>query len=477
MAEKRMTESLLGVVLDGAYRIESLVGEGGMGTVYEATHLRLEKRVAVKVMARELTANAEALERFRREARVTSSLGHPHIVQVLDFSALPTGEPFLVMEYLKGEDLDHRLRRVRRLSIDEVVSITNQVASALAATHSEGVVHRDLKPGNIYLLAAAGAIDFVKVLDFGISKVRSATTQLTRASSIMGTPNYMSPEQAKGDIDEIDERTDQWALACIAWECLSGECPFVGENAPSILYRIVHEPPPSLLPRAADLAPQVEDVLARALSKNKADRFANVSDFTLALESAMSGTVPTAPGLRSVPRTVHLETSTLAGPPTVRTTFTQTAGELGQMERPGPTVKRARWLWGATAGAAGIALIIVLALLRPGSATRPATVNETVEVVRTPAVAPSPKPEPPAATENSPPEPTPELAKPIPAATTSVPRESKTEKAPRAHPAHPAHGADDLARKAQKPARSPEARFRRPIAPSHKEAQDQWRLD
>ena len=248
----------------------------------------------------------------------------------------------------------------------------------------------------------------------------------------------------------------------------------MGENAPSILYRIVHEPPPSLLPRAADLAPQVEDVLARALSKNKADRFANVSDFTLALESAMSGTVPTAPGLRSVPRTVHLETSTLAGPPTVRTTFTQTAGELGQMERPGPTVKRARWLWGATAGAAGIALIIVLALLRPGSATRPATVNETVEVVRTPAVAPSPEPDLPVAAENSTSEPAPEPDKPIPAATTSVPREPKTEES---HRAHRAQGADDFVRKAQKPARSPEARSRRPIAPSHKEAQDQWRLD
>jgi eukaryotic-like serine/threonine-protein kinase len=460
-------KSLVGGVLDGVYRIERLVGEGGMGAVYEATHLRLEKRVAVKVMAHALTANAEALERFRREARVTSALGHPHIVQVLDFSALPTGEPFLVMEYLVGEDLDHRLRQVRRLSVEAVVSITNQVASALAATHAEGVVHRDLKPGNIYLLDAAGAIDFVKVLDFGISKVRSATTQLTRASAVMGTPNYMSPEQARGDIDDIDERTDQWALACIAWECLSGECPFVGESSPSILYRIVHEPPPSLLPKVADLVPEVEDVLVRALSKDKAERFASVSDFAVALESAMRGTAVAAPRARPVPRTVHLETSTPAGPPTARTTFTQTAGELGQVEGPRATGKRARWLWGVTTGAAGIVLAVVLALLRPGSATRPA-VDKTVEAPRTPAVAPSPEPEPPVAPTNSPSEPAPALAQPMPAATT-VPRDSK--ESPRAH------GTDDGSRKAQKPARSPEARSRRPIAPSHKEAQDRWRLD
>jgi serine/threonine-protein kinase len=469
MAEERTTESLVGAVLDGTYRIESLIDQGGMGAVYEATHLRLEKRVAVKVMARELTANDEALERFRREARVTSALGHPHIVQVFDFSALPTGEPFFVMEYLKGEDLDHRLRRVRPLSVDEVVSIIKQVASALAATHAEGIVHRDLKPGNIYLLEAAGAIDFVKVLDFGISKVRAATTQLTRTSSVMGTPNYMSPEQAKGDIDEIDDRTDQWALACIAWEGLSGACPFVGDSAPSILYRIVHEPPPSLLPRAADLVPQVEDVLMRALSKDKADRFASVSDFAVALESAMSGTVPTATGPRQVPRTVHLEASTSAGPPTARTTFSQTAGELGQVDRPGAAGKRTRppWLWGATAGAAGIVLTVVFALLRPGSAARP-VVDKTVEVVRTPAVAPSQEPEPPIAPASSQSASTPELAKPIPATTTAVPREFKTKEA---------HRADDLSRKAPKPARTPEARARRPIEPSRKEAQDKWRLD
>jgi serine/threonine protein kinase len=295
-----VAHALVGTVLDGSYRIEGLLGEGGMGAVYAATHLRLEKRVAVKVMARELTANPEALARFRREALVTSGLGHPHIVQVFDFSTTPTGEPFLVMEFLDGEDLDHRLRRVGRLPAADVVRMVKQVASALMTTHNKGIVHRDLKPANIYLLEVAGETDFVKVLDLGISKVRSASTKLTRTSSIMGTPNYMSPEQAKGNTEAIDERTDQWALACIAWECLSGQGPFVGENVPSILFQIVHEPPPSLLPQVADLYPQVEAVLLRGLAKNKNDRFAKVDDFATELEAAVTDSA--APGLRSKTR-------------------------------------------------------------------------------------------------------------------------------------------------------------------------------
>jgi serine/threonine protein kinase len=269
-----MAHALVGAVLDGSYRIEGLLGEGGMGAVYTATHLRLEKPVAVKVMARELTANAEALARFRREALVTSGLGHPHIVQVFDFSTTPTGEPFLVMEFLDGEDLDHRLRRVGRLPAADVVRMVKQVASALMATHNKGIVHRDLKPANIYLLEVAGETDFVKVLDFGISKVRSASTKLTRTSSIMGTPNYMSPEQAMGK-----SKTSTSAPTNGPWPASPGnvcraKVRFVGENVPSILFQIVHEPPSSLLPKVAGLHPQVEEVLLRGLAKNKNDRFA-----------------------------------------------------------------------------------------------------------------------------------------------------------------------------------------------------------
>ena len=288
-----------GPILEGAYRIFRIIGEGGMGTVYEGQQLRLNKRVAIKVMSRELAANPEALARFRREAEVTSSIGHPHIVQVFDFGNTPTGEPFMVMEYLDGEDLESRLHRVGRLPPAGVIHVVKQVASALTATHEQGIVHRDLKPANVYLLKVAGEVDFVKVVDFGISKVRAAITKLTQASVVMGSPQFMSPEQAQGRVEEIDLRTDEWALACIAWEMLSGRCPFTGEDVASLLYQVVHEEPPPLAAMVPGLRPEVEEVLRCALAKNRTDRFVTIRAFARALETAIQGSVasyePTPP--------------------------------------------------------------------------------------------------------------------------------------------------------------------------------------
>src|SRR6476661_4680092 len=239
-------QGLVGAILGGAYRITRLIGQGGMGAVYEGVQLRLERRVAVKLMARELSANAEAIARFRREAEVTSQLGHPHIVQVFDFGEAPTGEPYLVMEFLEGEDLEKRIARVGKMSAPAASHIIRQVSSALGATHAKGIIHRDLKPANVFVLSVEGETDFVKVVDFGISKVRAATTRLTAAAAVMGTPNYMSPEQAAGRIDDIDHRTDQWAVACIAYELIAGRPPFVGENVASLLYQVVHQAPSPL---------------------------------------------------------------------------------------------------------------------------------------------------------------------------------------------------------------------------------------
>src|ERR1017187_10128703 len=227
MPAETQWDTRLGTVLEGAYRITRLIGEGGMGAVYEAIQLRLNKRVAVKLMARQLTANQDALARFRREAAITSRLGHPHLVNVIDFGASEAGEPYLVMEYLEGEDLDQRLGRRGSLPVDLAVHITKQTASPLAAAHAEGVVHRDLKPANVFHLHVPGELDFVKVLDFGISKVKAAGVKLTKAAVALGTPFYMSPEQAAGMTDAIDHPADQWALACITWEMLCGHTPFV----------------------------------------------------------------------------------------------------------------------------------------------------------------------------------------------------------------------------------------------------------
>jgi serine/threonine-protein kinase len=279
----------VGTVLEGAYRITRLIGEGGMGAVYEAVQLRLNKLVAIKLMARDLAANREALARFHREAEITSHLGHPHLVNVIDFGQAESGEPYLVMEYLDGEDLDHRLRRVGRIPVETVVHVVKQVASALNAAHDQGVVHRDLKPGNVFLLQVPGEPDFVKVLDFGISKMKAARTQLTKASAVIGTPNYMSPEQATGMVEEVDHRTDQWSLACIAWEMLLGRGPFVADEVAALLYQIINLDPHPLAPRVPGLSPAVETVLRRALSKRPADRFPSMREFSHALEAAASG--------------------------------------------------------------------------------------------------------------------------------------------------------------------------------------------
>jgi Serine/threonine protein kinase len=282
-------DALVGTVLEGAYRITRLIGEGGMGAVYEAVQLRLNKRVAIKLMARDLAANHEALARFHREAEITSHLGHPHLVNVVDFGQAESGEPYLVMEYLEGEDLDHRLRRVGRMPIEAASHVVKQVASALSAAHGQGVVHRDLKPGNVFLVQIPGEPDFVKVLDFGISKMKAARTQLTNASAVMGTPNYMSPEQATGVVEEIDHHADQWALACIAWEMLLGRGPFVADDVAAILYQIINLDPHPLAPRVPGLPPAVERALRRALSKRPAERFSSMREFSRAFEAAAFG--------------------------------------------------------------------------------------------------------------------------------------------------------------------------------------------
>ena len=234
-------DPLLGVVLNGNYRANRFIGRGAMGTIYEGTHLRLNKRVALKVISRDLAGNPLALERFRREAEVTSQLGHPHIVNVFDFGTTPSGEPYMAMEYLEGEDLEARIRRGEKLPLGAVTLIVRQVASALSATHAGGIVHRDLKPANIFLVRVEDEPEFAKVVDFGISKVKAAGARITGGSVALGTPQFMSPEQAMGRLDEIDHRTDQWSLACIAYEALTGHSPFTGEDAVGLIYKVVHE--------------------------------------------------------------------------------------------------------------------------------------------------------------------------------------------------------------------------------------------
>jgi len=410
--DSSLEDSLFGVVLQDSYKITGMLGQGGMGAVYDALQIRLNKRVAIKVMARELATNSEALNRFHREAMITSGLGHPHIVQVFDFSTTPSGQPFLAMEFLDGEDLDRRIARVGRLPIQQTVHIVKQVASALSATHAQEIVHRDLKPANIYLLKVAGEDDFVKVLDFGISKIRAASTKITKASALIGTPDYMSPEQAMGSSDDVDDRTDQWALACIAWECLSGNAPFSADSVPAMLFQVVHGEPAPLANRVGGLPQDVEPVLRRALAKQKDERFANVVEFAQALEAAVQGKTAEQVAVQAVPEP-RTETATYESTPgedrTERptTTFGHAAGET-KSDEDQPRATRPKWHWGvAGAGAVALSLIAFLAL-RPTPASKRPSAH---------AALPAPAAEAPAPAAAAMPAAAPVAATPAPAAT------------------------------------------------------------
>ena len=279
-----------GAIVDGTYRVIRPVGAGGMGEVYEAVHARLAGRYAIKVLQKKIAVHEEALERFRREAEITSGLRHPNIVHVMDFNRLPDGSPYLVMEFLEGSDLAERLTQTGPPPLDEVVILVGQIASALAAAHSRGVVHRDLKPHNVCMVPLPGQTRaVVKVVDFGMSKIRNAAGALTRERAIIGTAHYMSPEQALGKIDEVDHRTDQFALAVMAYEMLSGKAAFWGENEPAILFQVVHQDPPSLVlahPATPSRRDALAGVVSRALSKDKNKRYPSILEFAHAFEQA-----------------------------------------------------------------------------------------------------------------------------------------------------------------------------------------------
>jgi serine/threonine-protein kinase len=274
----------------GTYRVVGRVGKGAMGDVYEVGHARMEGRYALKLLGRQAAGDGEALQRFAREAKIVSSLRHPHIVQVIDFDQTADGRPYLVMELLEGEDLHAHLRRVGPLPLPRVVAIVKQIASALAAAHGRGVVHRDLKPENILLANIEGQDgDYVKIVDFGVSKVKSASLRLTKGGVMMGTPHYMAPEQAQGASD-VDERVDQFALGAIAYELLSGEVAFAGDDVASVVYQVVFGEPPRLADAGGLVSAPVDAVIKKALSKAPADRFASVAEFAKALEKAARGT-------------------------------------------------------------------------------------------------------------------------------------------------------------------------------------------
>jgi serine/threonine-protein kinase len=280
-------------VIAGVYRIVRLLGRGGAGEVYEAVHQRTGASLAIKILRAGFLAKSEAFARFQREAEVTSRLHHPNIVKVFDFDCLPDGRPFLVMELLSGTDLGTIIKAREPFPPARVLAITEQVAMALATTHGMGVVHRDLSPGNIFIEKLDGTDrEIVRVLDFGISKVRNADGGLTHTTTIMGTPYYMSPEQAQGHAKETDPRADQFALGAIVYEMFAGRRAFSSDDpasddpATAILYRVVHHDPPAFAALGVDLPASLEAVVLKALAKDPAQRYSSVLDFSDALIAA-----------------------------------------------------------------------------------------------------------------------------------------------------------------------------------------------
>ena len=277
---QKVGDDLLGQTLAGKYRIEERLDEGGMGTVYRATHILMEKTVAIKVLNPALAADEKIVTRFTREAKAASRISHPHALTVTDFGESENGIVFLVMEYLRGRTLKEVIRNESPLPLSRIAEILRQVCSALEAAHAGGVVHRDLKSDNIMLEEVGEGQDWAKVLDFGIAKIQepdgAQDTALTAPNLIIGTPQYMSPEQCSQS-SEIDARSDIYSLGVIAYEMLTGHVPFTAASPTAIMMKHLQEPPPSVLAERPDLSPAVGGVIARALSKRPEDRYQSVS--------------------------------------------------------------------------------------------------------------------------------------------------------------------------------------------------------
>ncbi|UQA57221.1 serine/threonine-protein kinase [Polyangium aurulentum] len=273
-----------GDVIGGRYRIENLLGEGGMGVVVAATHVELLEPRAVKFMRPSASESPDAVMRFLREARAAARLKGEHIAKVYDAGRLESGAPYMVMEYLEGSDLRSLLKQRTTLPVDEAALYVLQACEALAEAHSNGIVHRDLKPGNLFLTRRPDGSPCIKVLDFGISKVLGPSQleiQTTRSNVVLGTPSYMSPEQMKSP-KSVDYRSDVWSLGVILYRMVTGNVPFPADNLPELISSMLTEPAPPSRQRPS-LPPEIDRIVLRCLQRRAEDRFQTVAELAAAL--------------------------------------------------------------------------------------------------------------------------------------------------------------------------------------------------
>ena len=282
-----MTDLEPGTVVAGKFRIERVIGEGGMGVVLAAHHLLLGRTVAIKLLKPAALAHPDIVTRFGNEARSASRIQSEHVARVLDVGALDSGEPYMVMEYLDGSDLLKYARQRGPLGIEEAVDYLLQACEALAEAHVAGIVHRDLKPANLFLTRRADGSACVKVLDFGISKAalgadEAGAQNLTQTSSVLGTPGYMAPEQLRSS-KHVDARTDIWALGVIFHQLLTGKMAFQGSTVADVYAAILTSPPEPLRSSRPDAPAEIEAIIGKCLEKDPNHRFANVGEFAAAI--------------------------------------------------------------------------------------------------------------------------------------------------------------------------------------------------
>jgi serine/threonine-protein kinase len=281
-------EMTAGLVLAGKLRLDEPIASGGMGHVWLGRHLLLDLPIALKFMDASLIASPEARARFEREARAAAQLRSQHIVQILDYG-LHEGAPYIVMEHLVGEDLRTRLERQKKLSLKEISTIVGEVAKGLKLAHDAGIVHRDLKPGNVFL-ARVGDDEIAKILDFGVAKSTDArTAETTTTGRLLGSPEYMSPEQARGGV--IDPRSDLWSLGVIVFRALTGKRPFTAAHVGDLLVKICADPIPRATAIAPELPPAIEDFFERALCRSPDGRFASAKGLSDALAAIADGSI------------------------------------------------------------------------------------------------------------------------------------------------------------------------------------------
>jgi serine/threonine-protein kinase len=370
--------------------VTAQLGEGGMGIVYLAEHPAIGRKAAIKVLHPRLAADPEVVSRFFHEARASNAIRHPNIVEAYDYGTRPDGAPYIIMEYLEGESLSARLDRTLRLPLRTALDFAQQAAGALFAAHEKSVVHRDLKPDNLFITAdpRVPGGELIKILDFGIAKlaasVENQISHKTRTGALMGTPLYMSPEQCLG-VKEVDHRTDIYSLGCILHEMLCGEPPFVSEGFGALVNMHINEPPARASKRSPDVPPAVDRIILRMLAKKADERFPTM----LAVQQAILPEYARAPMPRPSEAGPSFSASAATASRSVLNATTLSAAASGPVGTEPGLVARRR---GVRLGIAAAALLGVggaaVVLLR-GHATAPP--------VSTPAVAPAPPPTPPPA--------------------------------------------------------------------------------